>query len=72
MEVCLLEVDAKCNIWYVEFSVMIVFMNSTFLLAWIVLPIQNEFHNSGHFSFCGKVIEYWLLDVFAFENELTV
>ena len=28
---------------------------STFFLAWVVLPIQNEYHNSGHFYFGEKV-----------------
>ena len=28
---------------------------ATFFLAWIVLPIQMEFHNSGYFNFYGKV-----------------
>jgi hypothetical protein len=29
--------------------------HSTFVLAWIVLPIQMEYHNSGQFSFSEKV-----------------
>ncbi len=28
---------------------------STFFLAWIILPMQMEYHNSGHFSFNEKV-----------------
>lgn len=27
----------------------------TFLLAWIILPMQYEYHNSGHFGFGKKV-----------------
>ena len=30
---------------------------STFFLAWIVLPIQMEFHSSGHFTFKEKCID---------------
>lgn len=30
-------------------------MISTFSLAWIILPIQMEYHNSGHFSFADKI-----------------
>ena len=29
---------------------------STFFLAWFVLPMQMEYHNSGHFTFLEKVI----------------
>lgn len=29
---------------------------STFFLAWVVLPIQMEFHLSGHFTIQEKVI----------------
>jgi hypothetical protein len=28
---------------------------STFVLAWIILPIQMEYHSSGHFSFKEKL-----------------
>ena len=28
---------------------------STFFLAWLVLPVQMEYHNSGHFTFIEKV-----------------
>jgi len=28
---------------------------STFVLAWIILPLQLEFHNSGYFSFKDRV-----------------
>lgn len=28
---------------------------STFVLAWIILPLQLEFHNSGCFSFRAKL-----------------
>ena len=44
---------------------------STFILAWIILPIQMEFHSSGHFTFREKFIDslrrniYYLLVTFA-------
>lgn len=28
---------------------------STFILAWVILPMQMEYHNSGHFTFTDKV-----------------
>lgn len=37
---------------------------STFMLAWLVLPIQNEYHNSGHFFFWDKVCPFFLSQVF--------
>jgi len=30
---------------------------STFLLAWVVLPLQYEYHSSGHFSFKQKMYD---------------
>ena len=32
--------------------------SSTFVLAWIVLPIQMEYHNSGQFNFSEKVRQF--------------
>ena len=32
---------------------------SIFILAWVVLPIQMEYHGSGHFSFKEKVSEIY-------------
>ena len=37
---------------------------STFILAWLILPIQMEYHNSGHFTFLEKV------GIFLLRNEL--
>lgn len=33
------------------------FCNSTFFLAWGVLPIQMEYHNSGHFTVKEKLLD---------------
>ena len=30
---------------------------STFILAWVILPMQMEYHNSGHFTFADKVMK---------------
>jgi hypothetical protein len=30
---------------------------STFLLTWIILPMQDEYHSSGHFSFKDKLYD---------------
>lgn len=35
--------------------VHLICLHSTFFLAWIVLPIQMEYHSSGHFTFYSKV-----------------
>lgn len=38
------------DLWYVVYW-------STFFLAWVVLPVQMEYHSSGHFHFWGKLLD---------------
>ena len=42
------------------FYLLFLFILSTFALAWILLPIQLQYHMSGEFSFGRKVIFYFL------------
>lgn len=38
---------------------------STFTLAWVILPIQSEYHTSGHFSFALKLKDAIKKNVYA-------